>query len=237
MATKPEARTNGTVAARALEDATPNLLAVAIRTTGIAPIAFLVAALALHELYPAPIPHWFEPIVSKQTAVLTISAGHAGIIGLLISTKSRFTPSTYALLIAAVATALAGFRTIGDSISGQAVATTLALLTIPAVWSELLSNLLRRAWYFARSLKGILIILFITTVVSVAYNQSLNENYIRDWMLIPFGVLAGIIVASYIAWILSKLIYRFVPVLFSGVNSAVRLVYRRILRRRGNSKG
>ena len=147
MATKPEARTNGAVAARALEDETPNLLAVAIRTTGIAPIAFLVVALSLHELYPTIIPRWFEPIVDKQTAVLTLSAGHAGIIGLLISTKGRLTPSTYALLIAAVATALAGFRTIGDSISGQAVATTLALLTIPAVWSELLSNLLSSTLY------------------------------------------------------------------------------------------
>ena len=236
VTTTPDASTNGAFAPQAPEVGTPTLLAGAIRTVGIAPIALLVAALSLHELYPGPIPRWLEPIVDKQTAVLTLSAGHAGIIGLLISTKGRFTPSTYALLIAAVATALAGFRTIGDSTAGQAVAATLALLTIPAVWSEFLSTLPMRVWYFARSPKGILVILFVTSVMSVAYNQSLNENYIRDWMLIPFGVLTGIVVASYLVWILAKLIYRFAPVLFSGINSAGSIVYRRVPRRGGNSE-
>ena len=178
------------------QEGKPSALVHAIRITGIAPIALLVGFLALHEHLAGDIPHWFQPIVDKEVAVLTLSAGHAGIIGLLISNKGRFTPSTYALFIAAVATALAGLRTIGESTPGVVVALMLFLLTIPAVWAEALSARIQRVWIFVRSWQGVSTISFVTAVVVAAYNQSQDANYIRDWILIPFGILAGIALAG-----------------------------------------
>ena len=64
------------------QEGKPPALARAIRVTGIAPIALLVVSLASHDLFPGRIPHWFQPIIDKEVAVLTLSAGHAGIIGL-----------------------------------------------------------------------------------------------------------------------------------------------------------
>ena len=121
------------------DDQKSSPLTHAIRLTGIAPIVLLVVSLALHDLFPRYIPHWFQPIIDKDVAVLTLSAGHAAIIGLLISNRGRFNWSTYALFIAALATALAGFRTIGESTPGHVVALMLFLLTGPAVWAEWLS--------------------------------------------------------------------------------------------------
>ena len=127
-------------------DGEPSITTLAIRLAGIAPFALLVVVLASLDLYPKPLPQWVQPVADKQIAVLTLTAGHAGIIGLLISTKGRFTFSTFALVIAATATALAGFRTIGDSTSGQAIAAMLVLLTIPAVFAESLSAKLHQVW-------------------------------------------------------------------------------------------
>ena len=201
-------------------------LTFAVRAVGIAPIALLVAVLASHHLYTDSIPSWFRPVVEKQTAVLTLSAGHAGIIGLLISTRGRFGWSTGSLLIAALATASAGFRTIGDSTTGQIVATLLVLLTIPAVWAEQLIAKLEQFWRFTRSWKGFAAFVFVTTVLLVAYNQSQNENYIRDWMLIPLGIFLGIIAASYFVWLLIRTAVKYIPLLFNLLSSLVRSVYR-----------
>lgn len=208
----------------------------AVRAVGIAPIATLVAILASHDLYPALIPRWFEPIVDEQIAVLTLSAGHAGIIGLLISTRGRFRWSTYSLFIAAAATATVGFRTIGDSTAGHIVAISLFLLIFPAVWPEKLSAKLDQIWRFIWSRKGLFTFLFVATVVLVTYNQSQNENYIRDWMLIPLGIFLGIIVASYLVWLLIKAAAQYIPLLFNLLSSLVRSVYRRATRWRRDSK-
>ena len=207
----------------------------AVRAVGIAPIALLVASLASHDLYPALIPKWFEPLIEEQIAVLTLSAGHAGIIGLLISTRGRFRWSTYSLFIAAAATATVGFRTIGDSTAGHIVAISLFLLIFPAVWPEKLSVKLEQIWSFTWSRKGLFTFLFVATVVIVAYNQSQNENYIRDWMLIPLGILAGIVAASYLAWLLIKIAAKYIPLLFNLLSLLVRFVYGWAMRRRAHS--
>ncbi|MCY4529853.1 MAG: hypothetical protein OXD46_12570 [Chloroflexi bacterium] len=217
------------------EEGNPSALVHAIRITGIAPIALLVGFLALHNLLPGNIRHWFQPIVDKEVAVLTLSAGHAGIIGLLISTKGRFTSSTYALFIAAVATALAGLRTIGESTTGVVVALMLFLLTIPAVWAEALSARVQRVWGFLRSREGILSILFVTSVVGITYYQSQYENYIRDFILIPFGILAGITAVALMLWLLFGLSHKYVPTLFAWLLSRIAAAYTRIARRRGKS--
>lgn len=199
----------------------PDALAFAIRAAGIGPLALLVSTLALHELIPWPIPSWFRPIVDNQTAVLTLCAGQATIIGLLISTKGRFVWSTYALLIAAAATALAGHRTIGESTSGHLVAVTLPLLTVPAVWAEWLSTKIRWVWTSVRSRKGLSVILIFFAVVVTAYNQSRNENYIRDWFLIPLGILAGIGVATCVLWLVAKLVTRCFQTVYSWLSSKI----------------
>ena len=115
------------------------VLSQAIRSAAIAPLGLLVVVLASHPLEPGLVPQWFQPIIDKQVAVLTLTAGHAAITGLLINNKGRFNPSTYALFVAGVATALAGFRTIGESTPGVVIALMLILLTFPAVWADAFS--------------------------------------------------------------------------------------------------
>ena len=214
------------------QEGKPSALAHAIRITGIAPIALLVGALASHHFLPGHLPHWFQTIVDKDVAVLTLSAGHAGIIGLLISNRGRFTWSTYALFIAAVATALAGLRTIGESTPGVVVALMLFLLTVPAVWAEPLSAHMQRVWSFARTRGGISTILLVTGVVGIAINQFRDENYIKNWILIPFGILTGIAVVAFVLWLLTRLSYKYIPILFGWLSSIVAAIRRWLVRRR-----
>ena len=208
----------------------PSVLTNAIRVTGIAPIAVLVVALASHDVWPWRAPQWFQSIADMEVAVLTLSAGHAGIIGLLISNKGRFTWSTYALFLAAVATAVAGIRTIGDSTPGLVVALMLIFLTVPAVWADALSTNMQRFWGFLRSRRVVFTILIAIAVVIAVYNQSKDKDYIRDWILIPFGIVAGVFVVAAGLWLLFKLSHRYVPILFSWLRSRTSAAYRRVTR-------
>ena len=194
----------------------------AIRAAGLAPIALLVGSLASHELWPSRIQRWLQPIIEQDVAVLTLSAGHAAIIGLLISNKGRFTPSTYAMFIAAVATAVAGFRTIGESTPGVVIALMLFLLTVPAVWAECVEcQNTRRGWVYVRSLKGISTILLGMGLVGIVYFQSRDENYIKNFILIPLAILAGIALVAFVIWLLLKLAYKYVPPLSGWLRSRV----------------
>ena len=213
------------------QEGKPSALTGAIRLAGLAPIALLVGSLASHELWPSRTPRWLQPIIEQDVAVLTLSAGHAAIIGLLISNKGRFTPSTYAMFIAAVATAVAGLRTIGESTPGVVIALMLFLLTVPAVWAEALSAELRRAWAFVRSLKGISIILLGIGLVGIVYYQSRDENYIKNFILIPLAILAGIGLVAFVIWLLLKLVYKYVPPLSRWLRSRVAAAFRRTERR------
>ena len=212
----------------------PSALTHAIRLTGIAPIVILVASLALHGLVPRYVPYWFQPIVDNEVAVLTLSAGHATIISLLISYRGRFTWSTFALFVAATATALAGIRTIGDSTPGQVVALMLLLLTGPAVWAEWLSAKMLRIWRLA-GIQGIIsAVLVVLSVVLATYYQARDENYIRNWILIPMLIFTGFIIGACILWLLLRLIYRFTPIAFGWLCSIVGLSYRRLLETTGS---
>ncbi len=202
----------------------------AFRFIGIAPIAFLVAILALHDWFPRHIPHWFQPIVDGQVAVLTLSAGHATIIGLWVSSRGRFNWSSFALLIAASATALAGFRTIGDSTSGHVVTLMLFLLTVSAAGAEWLSAVTLRIW----TRRGFLAVLAVLFVVLVAYNQARDENYIRNWLLIPLGIMTAIVVGAWVLWLLIRLIYRYAPIVFGWLGSGIVAAYRRLLETTGS---
>ena len=198
-----------------------DVLARALRIAGFAQLVVLVSILALLDIYPKPVPQWLQPIVTNQIAFLTLCAGHAAIIGLLISTKGRLIWSTYALLIAAIATALAGHRTVGDSTAGRIVEAIIALSIVPAVWAEWFSTKIRWALKFVRSRMGLSVILIFVIVVVVAYNQSRNENYIRDWFLIPLGILTAIAISAWILWLLTKLVKRYAPILFAWIRSKV----------------
>ena len=210
----------------------PSALTIAIRIVGLAPIALLVSFITLNDFLPGQVPSWFQPVIDKEVAVLTLSAGHSGIIGLLISTKGRFSWGTYALFIAAVATAVAGVKTIGESTPGLVIALMLILLTIPAVWAEALSARVQRAYGYVRSLRGLTAILLVSFLVSVAYNQARDENYIRNWILIPFGILLGILVATVVLWLLIKLGSKVIPILFAWLGARVVATYKWMARRR-----
>ena len=209
----------------------PILFANAARVIGIAPIAVLVAALALHDLWPWRIPQWLQSIVDMEVAVLTLSAGHAGIIGLLISSRGRLTWSIYPLFVAAVATALAGNRTIGESTPGQVVTLVLFLLTIPAVWPDIVSTKLQETWSFLRSLRGVTTFLIGIALGIAAYFQSRDEDYVKDWILIPLGILLGFVLSTIVVWILLRLSYKCAQLLLSRSKAPVSILHRKIARR------
>ena len=232
---KPTARTSGNNVDRIGEEMAGKegcALAQAIRAVAILPMASLVILLASHPLEPRLIPQWFLPIVDRQVAVLTLTAGHAGIIGLLINNRGRLTWSTYALFVAGVATALAGFRTIGESTPGVVIALMLILLTLPAVWAETFSAVIRRAWRFARTTRGISVILLVAGIVGIVINQLRDENYIMNWILIPMGITAAFFISVGVLWQLLKLSCRYGPPVFSSLRTRAAATFMRKSRRR-----
>ena len=66
--------------------------------------------------------------------------------------------------------------------------------------------------------------LVVASVILIVYNQYRNENYIRDWMLIPLGIIVGIIVASGLIWLLIKLAVKCIRLLCDSIGSVVELV-------------
>ena len=211
-----------------LKPTNASVLTHAIRAAGILPIAVLISILVTHHFYIGQIPQWFQPIIKEQVAVLTLCAGHAGIIGLWINRTIQHRGSPFALVIAAFATAGAGYRSIGDSLAGHVVVILLFLLLIPAIWAEPISNELSRFWRFARTKKGAYTILALLWVPLVFYNQWENENYIRNWLLIPYGILLGIIVSATLVWFLLRLAFRFLPVTWSWIKRQVASAFKKL---------
>ena len=206
----------------------PSAFTHAIRAAGILPIAVLISILVTHHFYTGQIPPWFKPIIEKQVAVLTLCAGHAGIIGLWVNRTIQHRWSNFALVIAAFATAGAGYRSVGDSLAGHVVVILLFLLLIPSIWAESINNGLSRFWRFARSKKGVYTILALIWVPLVFYNQWQDENYIRNWLLIPYGILLGIIVSTAVLWFLLKLAFRFLPVAWSWVKRQIASAFKKL---------
>lgn len=212
--TKPSTEVRGNTDDKTGENLKPtsaSVLTHAIRAAGILPIAVLISILVTHHFYGGQIPQWFQPIIKEQVAVLTLCAGHAGIIGLWINRTIQHRWSTFALVVAAFATAGAGYRSIGDSLAGHVVVILLFLLLIPAIWAGPISNGLSRFWRFARTKKGTFTILALLWVPLVFYNQWQDENYIRNWLLIPYGISLGIIVSATLVWFLLRLSFKFLP--------------------------
>lgn len=188
-----------------------SILANVIRGFAIIPIILFVSLLSGHHLLPS-IPHWFQPVVDKQIPMLTLSAGNLGIMGVLIGTKGRNTWSTLALLGAALATFTIGYRGLGldedGNISVGVITIIQFLLYIPALLAERISgtiqsfrDMIRNIFSLKRLINMVLIVIFI---VLISYNQSQDEHYIRNWLLIPIGVFTGIILFMLALWFIVK---------------------------------
>ena len=207
-----------------------------IQTVGIIPILALVSILGTHHLYSAYIPGWFSPIIENQVAILALAAGNAGIIGLYAASQGKPADGTLPLLIAALATTFAGFRQIGDSTAGHSVFIGLFILVLVTIFAQHISNGIQWLWAFVRSKRGIVAIVSVISVVAIAYSQSQNENYIRDWFLIPLGIILGIVVAGTIIWSILKLSFKYLPILYAWVSSRVRERWQRRRRKSGNEE-
>ena len=204
----------------------PTLLVFAIRMASILPIAFTVTILALpNDFYLDHLPWWFRQALDKQVAILTLCAGQAGITGLLMRTKGRITPSTYALFVAAAATALAGYRAIGESAVGQTIVITLALSTVPAVWAESISAKVKQIWGFLASQKRIFAIAIVLTLALMAYNEHRTENYIRNWILIPVGILVAAFLLVRSLQLTLRLAFKYTPMLWARLSKRAANAY------------
>ena len=208
-----------------------SVLAHAVRATGILPIIVLMGILTTHHFYSDQVPQWFLPIIERQVAALTLCAGHAAIIGLWINREPQPRWSTFALLVAAFSTAGAGYRAIGDNPAGHVLVLLLFLLFIPAVWAEPISRGLSRFLGFLRTRKGVITLALVLWVPLVFYNQWQNENYIRNWLLIPLGILLAFVVSASLLWVILRLAFRYLPVAWWWGQRRLANAYRRWLRK------
>ena len=202
-----------------------SVLTHAIRATGILPITALIGVLTTHHLYTGQIPEWFLPIIEQQVATLTLCAGHAAIIGLWINREIQHRWSTFALIVAALATAGAGYRSIGEDVAGHVVVVLLFMLLVPAIWAESISRGVSRFYRFLRTKKGLLAIVFVLWIPLVSYNQWQNENYIRNWLLIPLGIICGFVVLAFLLWLTFRLSSRYLPVVVSWGRRGLAKIY------------
>lgn len=202
------------------------ILANVIILVGFIPMVMLVAILATHEYYIDRIP-WFKPIVEKQVAVLTLTAGQAAIVGLFMD-KRLYEWSSVALLIAATATYTAGYQIIGDNTAEQVIAIVLFFSGILIVFAKRISAGMNKTWCFVRSKKGLVTILVIVGAMATIYNQSRDENYIRNWILIPSAVFVGFVVSIGVLWLLIKLSIKCLATVYPWLRQRISYAYNRL---------
>ena len=204
------------------------LSAYIIRVVGFIPMVALVVILAATHLYANPFP-WFQPIIDNQIAILTLTAGHAAIMGLLIG-KNLSGFNTAALLIAALATYLAGYHAIGEDAAGQVLTIVLLLSGIMGAFAEYIVVISKGVWRFVWSWKGLAAIAIVVFIVVVNYNQMRNENYIRNWIIIPFAAIFGFVVLVAISWLLIKLSAKHFRSAYSWLKRRIRYIYNWLIR-------
>lgn len=213
-------------------DAVPSGLLGAIRLTAIITFALLILSLMTRAIWHWPIPNWFQPILEAEVAVLSLSAGHLALIGIHIGTGGRSDLSKSALSIAALATAFAGFRAIGESTPANVITLLMFFLTVLAIWPEKLIALSRWIGRHVWSWCGLAGFMLAIAAVITCYFQAHDENYIKNWILIPFGIIVGIAVSIFAVWILIRLAYRYVPRMWSWLRSRVVAILNRVARHR-----
>ena len=201
-----------------------------IRVVGFIPMVALVAILATTHLYTNPFP-WFQPIVENQIAILTLTAGHAAIMGLLIG-KNLSGLSTVALSTAALATYLAGYHAIGDDPAGQVLTIVLLLSGIMVVSAKCIVTVTKKVWSFVWSRKGLAAIAIVVAIAVATYNQLRNENYFRDWIFIPIATFIGFVIFVAISWLLIKLSAKYFRATYSWLNRRTMYTYNWLSKRR-----
>ena len=199
-----------------------------IRGLGFVPMVALVVILAATHLYANPFP-WFQPIIDNQIAILTLTAGHAAIMGILIG-KNLSGLSTVALLTAALATYLAGYQAIGEDIAGHVLTIVLFLSAILGIFAECIVTVVKKVWSFAWSRKGLAIISMVVAIVVATYNQLRNENYFINWILIPLAAIFGFVVLVAISWLLIKLSAKHFRSAYSWLKRRIRYIYNWLIR-------
>ena len=194
------------------------LIVQVIRGIGILPIVLFVLFLASYDIFLGHISSrsWLHPIVdeTRQVALLTISAGNLAIMAVFISFYGRrregYRWGTLALLAAGVATFMAGYRGLDadEHIGVQLIVVTQCILVFFVVLTTPIARAVENVWQLIKrilwSKSSLKIFAVIGLIWLVFYNQSQNENYIENWLLIPLGVLFSIIVSIVVFWLVAK---------------------------------
>ena len=212
------------------------LLTGLVKAAGFIPMLALVAILGTNQFYINLIP-WFQPVIDDQVAILTLTAGNAAIIGIFMD-KNLSGLNKVALLTAAIATYLAGHQAIGDNIAGKFITIVLSLSAIVVILAEFIVAGFEKARRFIRSWTGLLFILFVVVGIPIAaYNQLQNENYIRDWILIPIAAIIGFAILVAILWLLVKLSLKCSRVAYSRLKWLLQYIRNWLGRHRPGQRG
>ena len=192
------------------QESKPTLLAHLIRLVAFLPIVVPITILALPSMLSGLIPAYFQSILDEHVRlpILTMTAGNAGIMGIFLQSGSRATWATLALSCAALATYIAGHTALDlgklNSNAAYTIITTQLLSVVAIIMANSISRMtisltktIRSILWSKSTLYFVGVIIFVLTV---SYNQSRNENYIRDWLLIPFGIVFGLILALLGLW-------------------------------------
>ena len=172
-----------------MQDSRAPIIAFIIQYVSISTIALLVVIVALGDYCVGFICNWVEPINEIEVYVLAIIAGFAGIIGLFIGNPREHITSTIALFIAAMATAIAGYLSIGDNIAGRDIVSALAVFSILSLSAEWIGNRIINLRAAAKSLIVMATVATFIIVISVFYSQPGIEHYFSTWILLPFGII------------------------------------------------
>ena len=186
------------------------ILVQAIRAVAFLPIVVPMTIFALPSMLSDSIPTYFQSILDEhvQLPILTMTAGNAGIMGIFLQRGSRATWATFALSCAALATYIAGHSALDldklNSNAAYAIITAQLFSVVAIIMANSISrmtiSLTKTIWSVLYSKSTLYLVGVLIIVLTVSYNQSQNENYISDWLLIPFGTVFGLILASLGLW-------------------------------------
>ena len=196
----------GTDPASTSEIVTPTMkvLARALRMVSFIPMTMIVVGFSLLHFLETSLPEWARPVAENDTAILTVTAGNAAINAILITWNKARGWGSFALLIAAYATYLAGYRSIGDDTVSVGILTILFLSMIPAIFADAIAKgtvrTVDQAGLFVLSPTGRILIMVIVFTIMVAYYQRRDEDYIVNWILKPLGIIVAVLITGALTW-------------------------------------
>ena len=187
---------------RSKQNAKVPMITFIIQYVSISTILLLVVFVALGGYCTGIICNWTKPINGIEVYVLAITAGFAGVIGLFIGNRREYSLSIYALFIAALATATAGWLSIGGNVAGRDIVIGLALLTTLSILAEWAGNLIVNLRVIVRFLIVIATIFAFIVAILALDSQSIVERHFSIWILLPFGiaVIIAVICSIYLSY-------------------------------------